>query len=106
MLDLLYANMREAKSPPPRRSDHKLVLLTSTYTPVFQQQPVTTSTVRRWSLKANETLQGCFEATDWDAFCERYGNDINFCVDTTIPNVTVLPSGKPWIISDLKKFAK
>ena len=78
---------------------------------------MTNRTVRRWSQEAEETLQRCFEATDWDAHWESHGDDINamiecvtdsgsFCVDNTIPTRTVrcFPNYKPWITSNLKEL--
>lgn len=46
------------------KSDHNLILLKPQYVPAVQRQPVSTRTVRRWTLKANEVLQDCFETTD------------------------------------------
>jgi len=118
-LDLLYANTKDAYSatalPPLGRSDHDLVRLTPRYVPLVKRLPVTTRTVRRWSLEANDALQDCFESTDWDVLCGPHGEDINsmtdciteyikFCEHTTIPSRTVrcFPNNKPWITRDLK----
>jgi hypothetical protein len=118
-LNLLYANTQDAYRstalPPPGRSDHNLVLLSPTCTPIVQRQPVTTTTVRRWSQETNELLQGCFEATDWDVLCEPHGNNIDsmtdciteyisFCVDNVVParKVRCFANNKPWISCDLK----
>ncbi len=46
------------------------------YKPHVQWPPVTTRTVRRWSLEAHETMRGCFEATDWEVLTEPDGEDI------------------------------
>ena len=61
----------------------------------------------------------CFEATDWDALSKLHGDDIrattecvtddiNFCVDNTIPSRTVrfFPNSKPWITSGMKELLK
>lgn len=120
-LDLLYANAMDAYSatalPPLGRSDHNLVLLTPSYVPLVQRQPVTTRTVRRWSQEAKEALQDCFESTDWNVLCGPHGEDINnltdcvteyikFCEHTTVPSRTVrcFPNNKPWITRDLKEL--
>ena len=120
-LDLFYANIKNAYSssalPPLGRSDHNLVLLTSSYKPIVQQQPVIRKTIKTWSNEAEDALRGCFEATDWNVLCEPHGDDINaltecvtdyinFCVDTIVPTRTVrcFPNNKPWITSDLKKL--
>ncbi|KAK0131578.1 hypothetical protein N1851_033754 [Merluccius polli] len=113
-LDLLYANTldayRSTALPPLVRSDHNLVLLSPTYTPMVQRQPVTTRTVRRWSQETNELL-----LKDWDVLCEPHENNIDsmtdcitgyisFCVDNVVPakKVKCFANNKPWITSDLK----
>ena len=120
-LDLFYANIKNAYScsalPPLGRSDHNLVLLTSTYKPIVQQQPVITKTIKTWSNEAEDALKGCFEATDWNALCQPHGDNINamtecvtdyinFCVDIIVPTRTVkcFPNNKSWITTDLKKL--
>ncbi len=118
-LDLLYANVKDAYSssplPPLGRSDHNLVHLSPSYVPLVKSQPATTRTVRRWSEEAYETLQGCFEVTDWQALYEPNGEDIdgltecitdyiNFCVDSIVPVETIhcYPNNKPWVTKDIK----
>lgn len=61
--------------PPLGRSDHNPVLLTSKYVPLVQRQPVHIKTVRRWIQKTAETLQDCFQSTDWAVLCEPYSVD-------------------------------
>ncbi|KAI3355848.1 hypothetical protein L3Q82_004228 [Scortum barcoo] len=82
------------------------------YIPEVQQQPVITKTVQ--SQEAEQTLQGCFEATDWDVLCDVHGEDIekltdyitdyvNFCTDNIILTKTVrcFPNNKPWVTKDM-----
>lgn len=57
------------------RSDHYLVHLANSYTAIVQQQIVQTRTIRKWSQEDIETLQGSFEATDWDVLSDQ--RDIN-----------------------------
>ncbi|XP_070819423.1 immunoglobulin-binding protein 1-like [Chaetodon trifascialis] len=81
------------------------------------RQPVSMRTVRRWTREANESLQDCFEATDWNVLREPHGEDINsqteciteyikFCEQTILPTQTVccFPYNKPWITSELKSL--
>lgn len=62
-----------------------------------------------WSEEANQTVQGCYEVTDWDVLCEPHGEDIdglteciadytNFYVDANVPTRTVryYPNNKPF----------
>ncbi|KAI3357227.1 hypothetical protein L3Q82_015684 [Scortum barcoo] len=60
-LDLLFANAKDTYS--------------------CQWQPLITRTVRRWSQEAEQTLQGCFDTTDWDVLCEAQGEDIGKLID-------------------------
>ncbi|XP_032423388.1 uncharacterized protein LOC116723007 [Xiphophorus hellerii] len=79
MLDLLYANAKDAYSatalPPLGRSDHILVRMTPKYVPLVSRQPVHIRTVRRWTQEAAEALQDCFGSTDWDVLCGPHGED-------------------------------
>lgn len=80
--------------------------------PLVKRQPASTRTVRRWTEETYETLQGCFEVTDWKERCEPYGDDIDecitdyisFCVEMTAPAQAVdcYPSNNPWVMKDLK----
>ncbi|KAI4900669.1 hypothetical protein NFI96_025608, partial [Prochilodus magdalenae] len=115
----LYANVKAAYNskalPPLGRSDHNLVVLTPQYKPLVQRQPASTRTVRKWSPEAVESLQGCFEATQWDVLCDPHNQDIdevtscvtdyiNFCVDSIVPSKTIrcFANNKRWVTSNLK----
>ncbi|TWW55959.1 hypothetical protein D4764_09G0010090 [Takifugu flavidus] len=67
-LDLLYANVTSAYTstalPPLGKSDHNLVLLSPSYTPVVQQQSVTVRTVMKWSDGAMDCLRDALETTN------------------------------------------
>jgi len=67
-----------------------------------------------WSQDAEETLQGCFDLTDWDVLCDGHEQDIDgltgcitdyihFCMDCVIPTKTVhcFPNNKPWVTKDI-----
>ena len=120
-LDLLYANVKNAYKctalPPLGRSDHDMLHLSPSYTPAVKRLPVTTRTSRVWHPEADEALRCCFETTDWDVFCEDYGEDIdgltecitnyiNFCYDDIMPSrvIRCFPNNKPWITSSLKSL--
>jgi len=81
----------------------------------MKSQPATTKAVRRRSEETHETLQGCFEVTDWQALCEPHGEDMDgltkcitdyiSCVDSTVPTRTVCyPNNKPWVTKDIKSL--
>lgn len=70
--------------------------------------------VRRWDGDAAETLQGCFQCTDWDVFTdgssleeatEVVTHHITFCEEMIVPTKTVkvFSNNKPWITKALKK---
>lgn len=122
---MLYANAKEAYSasalPPIGRSDHNLVFLQPTYKPCALRQPVTTHTFWRWTPEARETLQACYECTDWEVLQDTEGNRgdtdtdrkvdcftsyLTFCRDAVAPVRTVrcFPNNKPWITCDIKKL--
>ncbi|TWW68204.1 hypothetical protein D4764_19G0000020 [Takifugu flavidus] len=99
-LDLLYANITNPYTstalPPLGKSDHNLVLLSPSYTPVVQQQPVTVRTVMKWSDGAMDCLRDALETTNWSALCEPHGEDldgltdcvsnyIKFCTENSVP---------------------
>ena len=75
----------------------------------------TTRTVQRWSEEAYETLQDCFEMTDWQVLCKLHGEDIDgltecimdyitFCVDSLAPtrNFHCYSNNKPWVTREIK----
>ena len=74
-LDLLYANVGdEYKStalPLLGGSDYNLVHVSPIDSPFGKRIPVTTRTVKCWNQEAEESLQDCFELTDWDVFCDN-----------------------------------
>lgn len=84
-LDLLYANVQNAYKctalPPLGRSDHDMIHLSSSYIPTVKRLPVITRTSRGWCPEAEEALRCCFEITEWDVFCEEYGEDIDGLVE-------------------------
>ena len=76
---------------------------------------MSTRTVREWTPEVTEALQDCFESTDWDMFCEAYGDNcseltecitdyIHFSVNNTVPTKTIrcFPNNKPWVTKELK----
>ena len=120
-LDLFYANIKDAyKSiplPPLGRSDHNLVHLTPGYIPLVNRQPPTKKYIRKWSDEASMALKDCFDSTDWevlysphredvDSMTTCVTDDINFCVDNTVPvkRVRCFPNNKPWVTPDLKNL--
>ncbi|TWW59277.1 hypothetical protein D4764_06G0008070 [Takifugu flavidus] len=96
----------------PSKSDHNLVLLSPSYTPVVQQQSVTVRTVRKWSDSAMDCLQDPLETTNWSALCEPHGEDLDgltdcvsdynkFCTETSsqvwLPLLKVLGVEMVWL---------
>ena len=85
-----------------------MVLLTPTYIQKLKAVRPITKTVKRWSLEATETLQGCMDCTDWgvfkeasfslDEYADVVTSYVSFCEDMCIPSKTVRAYGndKPW----------
>ncbi|KAI4898658.1 hypothetical protein NFI96_029389 [Prochilodus magdalenae] len=103
--------------PPLGRPDHNLVVLTPQYKPLVQRQPASTRSVRKWSPEAVESLQGCFEATQWDVLSGPiYNQDTDggyimchrlhqlLCGLCLKPSKTIrcFANNKPWVTSNLK----
>ncbi|KAK7922274.1 hypothetical protein WMY93_009176 [Mugilogobius chulae] len=114
------SNTKEAYSasslPPLDRSDHNLVHLMPTYTPLVKRQAATTRQVRRWSPSAEDTLRDCFATTEWSVLVSSHGENIeeavevmtdymNFCLDQVVPLKTVkcFANNKPWISWEVKE---
>ena len=116
--DRCYGNIKDAYKSVPLpnigNSDHETVHLIPAYRPKIETEPVVSKSVKKWSKEAIETLQGCYECTDWDIFFDS-SQDINetvdvisdyivFCENMLIPQKTVkiYPNNKPWISKSLK----
>jgi len=117
-IDLCYGNIKGAytavSKPPLGKSDHNTVQLLPSYRQKLKTGSKEMKSVKSWDTDSIETLQGCFECTEWDAF---FGDNpdpdevtdvitcyINFCIDSIIPtkNITIYPNNKPWITKELK----
>lgn len=61
---------------PPGKSDQCLIQLTPTYKPLVRRQPITTGTVKQWSVEVEWALIECFRITDWEMSSEDYSEDI------------------------------
>ncbi|XP_019751973.1 uncharacterized protein LOC109531879 [Hippocampus comes] len=123
ILDLFYANTKEAYKPHPLptvgRADHNLVFFESVYKPLVHRQPAVTRMVRKWSTEAEDALRDCFDTTRWELFSEVHEEDIdaltdtitdyiNFCEENTVPTRTVrcFSNNKPWTNPDIKALLK
>ncbi|TWW59307.1 hypothetical protein D4764_06G0008370 [Takifugu flavidus] len=115
ILEPLSSSQVTSIMPPLGKSDHNLVLLSPSYTPVVKQQSVTMRTVMKWSNGAMDCLRDALETTNWSALCEPHGEDldgltdcvsdyIKFCTENSVPTkkVRCYPNNKPWVTSDLK----
>ncbi len=119
-LDKCYGSVPDAYRalplPPLGSADHHTILLAPAYTPVVRRAKKVIKTIKQWTVESIHTLQGCFEATDWDSLLSPSDNIneqvdtvtsyISFCVDNIIPSktVTIYPNNKPWITKELKEI--
>ena len=73
-----------------------------------------TKTVRVYNKDAIETLNACYDSTNWEVFLESsesldeatevISDYVNFCVDLVVPSkeVKIYPNSKPWESKELK----
>ena len=98
-------------------SDHNMVHLIPEYKQKLKQENPIIKRVRNWTKESIETLQGCFDSTDWDVFnssnklsnaTEAISDYIRFCEGVVIPEreVTVYPNSKPWITKDIRELLR
>ena len=96
-----------------RVSDHNMVQLTPLYKQKSKCSKPAIRSVKTWSHEAMETLNGCFECTDWSVFLEDGGtldeamdvipSYIKFCTDVCLETkVKLFPNTKPWVTKELK----
>ncbi|KAI2645121.1 hypothetical protein H4Q32_027825 [Labeo rohita] len=119
ILDQCYSNIKNAFLAEPQshfgKSDHLAIRLKPTYNKRLQTKPVTVRTINTWTDGAIASLEGCFEATDWNTFKEA-ANDIHEytetvsdyisrCTSICAPPKTVrrFPNQKPWFNRDIKQ---
>ncbi len=120
ILDKCYGSVQDAYRalplPPLGSADHHTILLAPAYTPVVRRATKVTKNIKQWTLESIQSLQGCFESTDWDSLLSTSNNIneqvdtvssyISFCVDNIVPSKTdtFLPNNKPWITKELKEI--
>ena len=120
-LDMCFGNIKGAYKSVPLAplglSDHNCVHLIPMYRSALKRGKVQNICIKNWSdINACETLQGLFEATDWDMFVDSSA-DINeltdvvtswssYCESIVIPDkiIKVYPNSKPWISKSLRSL--
>lgn len=112
-LDQCYSSIPEAyhavARAPIGESDHNTILLIPKYRQKLKLAKPTVKHFRKWSSQAIETLQDCFDSTEWSTFWTDGQDNINtytdtvtsyiyFCESVCIPTktVTVYNNNKPW----------
>ena len=121
ILDMCFGNVKDAYKSvslaPLGLSDHNCVHLIPVYRTALKRGKVQNICIKNWSdNNACETLQGLFEATDWDMFLDSAA-DINeltdvvtswssYCESIVIPDkiIKVYPNSKPWISKSLRSL--
>ncbi|KAG1967816.1 hypothetical protein F2P79_003022 [Pimephales promelas] len=120
-LDKCYGNIKDAYAarikPPLSNSDHNIIHLIPTFKCAIKKSRPISKTVSVWQDETNETLSGCFLATDWDVFYQDNDIDriaetitgyIQFCVDTVVPKktITIYPNNKDYITPEIKQLIR
>ena len=122
ILDHCYTSIKKAyhsiRHAPLGQSDHNMVYLVPEYKQKLKVNKPVLKTVKQWTGSALETLQGCFDCTDWGVFKE-HAVDLNeytdtvcdyvtFCESMCIPTKTIkiFPNEKPWCNGVVKQKLK
>ena len=121
-LDLCYGNIRDAfqSRPLPNlgRSIHQMVQLIPLYRQKLKRTKPVVRTTRVWNPESVDSLNGCFECTDWGVFLDEgssldeaadvISSYISFCVDLVLDlkEVKVYPNSRPWVSPDLRILLK
>ena len=118
-IDLLYCNIKDAykctKRDPLGISDHHTLVLSPCYRQKLKQHKPTVKCIKSWSEDSEQSLQVCFDCTDWEVFCDSCDTSeelvdvisdyICFCEDIVVPSKTVkiYPNNKPWFSKEIKQ---
>ncbi len=120
ILDHCYSTIKDACHSVPRAalglSNHCLVHLIPTYRQKLKSEKPVLRTVKRWTNKAEQDLNACFDLTDWSVFeaaatdldelTETVTSYISFCEDMCNPTRTHLTynNDKPWFTAKLRQL--
>ena len=118
-LDHCYTSIKGAyhaiRRAPLGRSDHNMVYLVPSYRQKLRTEKPVVKTVKQWTTTAVETLQGCFDCTDWnvfkdeatdlDEYTEIVCDYISFCENVCVPakTIKIFPNDKPWCNGAIRK---
>ena len=97
-------------------SDHSMIMLIPAYKQRAKTSKPETKQVAQWTQCAVETLQDCFDCTEWNVFrdvwsdihevTETVAAYIQFCEGICVPlkTITIYPNSNVWCNSDIKKM--
>ena len=119
-LDHCYSKIKSAYKSVQRsslgNSDHSMVMMIPTYTQRAKSTKPETTQITQWTQCAVETLQDCFECTDWNVFRDVWSDIhevtdtvtsyIQFCEEICLPRktITVYPNSNVWFNSNIKNL--
>ena len=119
-LDKCYGNVKDGykalAKPPLGNSDHNIIQLIPQYRQKLRRHKPTTKKVKVWTKDTTETLEACFDCTDWevlldsssslDEAAEVVTSYIQFCEDMLVSEKTFkqYPNNKPWIDKRCRQF--
>lgn len=121
MIDPFYCNVKNSykckQLPPLKSSDHNMIHMIPSYRPKLKQIKPTVVTRTIISEASMDTLNACFDLTDWNVFIQDADGDVNvltdlvtsyieFCSDLHLEKKQVkqYPNNKPWITSELRNL--
>ena len=115
-LDHCYSTIKDAyrACAPLGNSDHAVVNLIPTYRSLLKKHKPTKRSVQRRTPEAIESLQACFDITDWaaiklacnniDEYADTCSSYVYFCEDLCIPRHSIVTFGnnKPWFNKEVR----
>ena len=119
-LDLFFCNVKNSykcyQMPPLKSSDHFMLRMLPVYKSKLKQTKPTVFHKQCLNDETLDSLNACFDLTDWDLFVEDSQGDVNklvdlvtsyisFCKDihAVKKQIKLYPNNKPWITPQLRK---
>ena len=115
-LDQCYSTIKEAyrACAPLGNSDHSVIKLIPTYQSLLKKQKPVKRSVQIRTPDATESLQACFDITDWaaiklacndiDEYADTCSSYVYFCEELCIPrqSIVIYSNNKPWFNKEVR----
>ena len=114
MLDPFFCNVKQScrskELPQLMNCDHNMISMVSIYKSELKQLKPKVITKTSMTPLTEDTMNACFQLTDWDMFVEACEGDVNIHTDTVTSyimfcydmhaekkQITIFPNSKPWV---------